>query len=945
MKNAKYVFVIGIWILLFSGRSGSDLNLKDPVPADPAIKIGRLENGLTYYVKKNAKPEKRIELRLVVNAGSICESDNEQGLAHFTEHMSFNGTKNFPGNKMIDTLEEIGVKFGDDLNAYTGFDQTVYMLKVPTDKPEWIDRGFQVLGDWAHSVTLDKKEIEKERGVVVEEWRMGLGADDRMMQKYLPILFKGSKYADRLPIGKVDIIKNFNEDTLRHFYQTWYRPDLMAVIVVGDIEPSLAVSKIEEYFGKIPKAVNPEIRKEFTVPANTEPLISIVTDKEANGYDAEIMFKHPKTYSISYGDYRNMIMQNLYTGMLVNRLNEISRMPDAPFLSAGASYGSFIGRSLDVYSLSVRAKENLIDKSLDAIVTENERVRRFGFTLSELDREKKDLLAAYENSAMESDKTESSVYADEFIRNYLTRECIPGYRKEFELVKDFLPGITLDDINDMGRAWTTRDNMLVLVTAQQKEGIKIPTEKEVANLIASATSKNVEPYVDKVNESALLPVQPVPGHLSSKTENTEFGFTRLVFSNGACVLVKPTDFRNDEILFSSYSPGGTSLYPDSDIMSASFASTIVTQSGLGDYDLTSLQKKLAGSTATLSPFIGELREGVNGSCAPRDLETILQLNYLYFTGVRRDENAFRSFISRIKNAIKPMRTNPQVIFTDTLSKIVSMNSPRVVAVPTDAQIDRINLDKALSIFRDRFADAGDFTYILVGNFKVEEIMPLLEKYIGGLPSKGIRETFRDRTPEFPRKRVVADIAKNSEPQSVVAMVWKGRFGWNDRDRKAFSMLMDILSIRCRESMREDQGGVYGISIDGSAFKLPRPGYSIAASWGCAPENLEGLTRTMLNEIGKIKKRGPQEADLSKVKEAEIRERETLINENSYWLAALLNNSQNGDRLQTMDEYRSFVNSFTIKEIKSVAGKYLNTRDYVEVTLSPEDVRTDHGSQH
>ena len=914
--------------------SAQSLNLNDPIPPDPDIRIGKLDNGLTYYIKQNKKPEQRIEMRLAINAGSICETDGERGLAHFCEHMCFNGTKNFPSNKMVDMLEEMGVKFGEEVNASTSFDQTIYMLKVPADNVEWINRGFQVLEDWAHQVSLEEGEIDKERGVIIEEWRLGLGAEDRMMQKYLPVLFKGSKYAERVPIGEVDIIKSFPYDTLRNFYKTWYRPDLMAVVVVGDIDPDMAEAKVKEYFGKIPKPSDPEKRVEYPVPGNVDPLVSVVTDKEASGFGIGLFFKHPHANSITYSDYRNTIIRLLFTDMLNNRFQEITQKPDAPFLYAGSGYGGFIGRTIDVYSLSAAAKENQIEKSLELLLSENERVRQFGFTSTELDREKKDVLSMYENIAKEADKTVSATFADEFVRNYLTRECIPGYQKENEIVKEFLPGITLDEINKLGQSLTSDDNLLVLLTAQEKEGVKVPTEQEVVDIIKSVRSKKVEAYVDSVTDVPLLSEEPVASKVISRIEDSNFGFTELTFANGVRMILKTTDFKNDEILLSAFSPGGTSLYPDNDIMSATLASTIVTQSGLGSYDYTGLQKKLSGNTARLTPYISELREGVNGNCSPKDLETMLQLNYLYFTETRRDENAFNAYLSRMKNMIKPMRANPQVIFSDTLSRIVSKNSPRVIAIPTEAQLDQINLDRLLAIFRDRFEDASDFTYFMVGNFKTDEVLPLLEKYIGGLPAIRRKETWKDVTPGFPEGKVIVDVPKNSEPQSLVAMVWKGDFKWKDNFRMGFNMLMEVLAIKCRESMREDQGGVYGVSIEGNSAKLPKPEYTITSSWGCSPENIQKLTRTILDEMEKIKTDGPTETDLNKVKETLVRDRETRIKENSYWVAALQNHYLLGDRLRSIEEYKEFVNSITVKDIKAVAKKYLDTEKYVEVSLTP-----------
>jgi zinc protease len=934
MKNFKILFILVLWAFVFTVSSAQIQYPDKPIPADPNIRIGKLDNGLTYYIKANKKPEKRMELRLAVNAGSICETPGQQGLAHFCEHMCFNGTKHFPGNKMIDMMESLGVKFGADLNAYTSFDGTIYMLKVPTDSVEWINKGFQVLADWAHEVSMEDKEIDKERGVITEEWRLGLGAEDRMRKIYIPVILKGSRYAERLPIGKIDVIENCPHDTLRAFYKTWYRPDLMAVIIVGDIDPKLAEEKVKTYFDSIPKAFNPKTRLEYNVPDNDEPLISVVTDKEASGYNATIFYKHPKSDNVTYTDYRNQLMRSLYTGMLNNRLQEIAHKPESPFLYAGADYGPFVSRSLDVYSLFAAAKENQIEKSIEVILIENERVHQFGFTSTELEREKKDLLSMYEKLAKESDKTESESYAEEFIRNYLTQECIPGILKEFEIVKEYLPGITLEEINKLGQEWTTDKNMAALITAQQKEGLNVPSEQQVAEIIKSVKSKKIEAYVDKVSDIPLLSEVPVATKVIKRTDNKDFGFTELKFGNGVHMILKPTDFKNDEIVLSAFSPGGISLYPDKDVMSATLASSIITQSGLGVYDFTALQKKLSGNTAKLTPYISELCEGVNGNCSPKDLETMLQLNYLYFTKTRRDENAYNAYISRIKNMIKPVRSMPQMIFSDTLSKIVSQNSPRVIALPSEAQLNQINLDRAIAIFKDRFADASDFTYLMVGNFKVDDVIPLLEKYIGGLPSIKRKETWKDETPPFPKGLLVVDVPKNSEPQSTVAMVWKGDFKWNEKNSQAFTMLMDILEIKCRESMREDKGEVYGVNMDGATSNIPGTAFTITARWGCSPENIKNLSKIVLDEMEKIKKDGPTEIDLNKVKETLTRERETKMKENGFWLSALQNHFFSGDALLSLEEYKALVNSFSGNDIKVIANKYLNTNSYVEVTLTP-----------
>ena len=905
-----------------------------PIPPDSSIIMGRLDNGLAYYIKYNKKPEQRMEMRLAVNAGSICETDDQQGLAHFVEHMCFNGTKNFPSNRIVDMLEEMGMKFGEEINAYTSFDETVYMLKVPTDKAETIDAGFRILEDWAHQVSMEEEEIDKERGVIVEEWRLGLGADERMMQKYIPVLLKGSRYAERLPIGKMDIVKSCPYDTLRAFYKTWYRPDLMAVVIVGDIDTKLAEEKVIEHFGRIPGAVSAKPRTEYSVPGNDEPLISVVTDREASGFDIQIMFKRPRAESVTYNDYRKSQMRSLFNSMFNARLRELIRKPDAPFLYAGSGYGSFIGRSVDVYSLYASAKEDHLRESIEVILAENEKVRRYGFTDSELEREKKNILSFYEQVAKEADKTESATYSGEFIRNYFTGESMPGYQKEYELVRELLPGIGVEEINRMGQEWISEKNIIALLTAQEKEGLTIPSGEEIAEIIKSAGSWKVEAYVDSMDDAPLLSDIPSPSPVIKRTENTNYRFTELSFGNGVRMILMPTDFSNDEILLTAYSPGGISLYPDQEVMSATLAATIVTQSGLGNYDLTGLQKLLSGNTAKLTPYISELHEGFNGSCSPKDLETLLQLNYLYFTGIRRDEDAYNSYMSRMKNMIGPMRAIPRVKFADTLSKVISKNSPRVINVPTDAQLDQADPGRIMSIFRERFASAGDFTYIMVGNIDVDEVIPVLEKYIGGLPSVKGKEKWRDMTPGFPEGLVEIEVPENSEPQSLVAMVWKGDFKWKPVDRQAFSMLMEILSIKCRESMREDQGGVYGVSVSGTASKYPKPEYTITATWGCDPEKIDSLAAAVINEMNIIMREGPSETDLNKVKETMIRQRETRMKENNFWISYLQSHFLNGNKILSLNEYRDFVNSVDTKTIKKIAGRYLNTTHYVKAALTP-----------
>ena len=936
MFSKHYHFICTFFLFfILSGVQAQDFNLQTPLPVDTAITTGRLDNGLTYYLRHNAKPEKRVELRLAVKAGSICETDQQKGLAHFVEHMCFNGTENFKGNELVSVLEEMGVRFGADLNAYTSFDETIYQLQVPSDRADLIDKAFQVLEDWAHQVTFADKDIDDERGVIVEEWRLGLGAEDRMMKKYLPVLLKGSRYAERLPIGDMDIVRKAPYSEFRRFYQDWYRPDLMAVVVVGDIPVKEMENKVKQHFSSLTNPANAPQRIEYDIPGNADPLIAIVTDKEATVNIIQLLVKHPKIVEKTVGDYRNMLIHQLYNGMINRRFNEIAQEPDAPFMFAGSDYSGFLG-PIDAYAVYAAAKENEIENSLEVLLLENERVKKFGFTETELEREKQAILTAYARSANEADKTDSDRLADEYIRNFTEQEPIPGIITENAYAQHFVPDITLEEVNQLAAKWFTDENICLIVMAPEKDGVSIPKENDLLTILKESKQAELAEYVDEVLDEPLLATKPEGSRVFRRKEETKFGYTELTFMNGVQILLKPTDFKNDQIIFAGFSPGGSSLYLDEDYMSAIMATNIVSMSGLGNFDQIALGKKLTGNTARLSPYINEIYEGVTGSATPNDLETMLQLNYLYFTAVRRDEKAFNTLISQLKNQVANMRANPLNAYIDTLNRVITSNDPRTVTIPTEEQIDRIRLDNALYIFNDRFADASDFKFVMVGNFDVDLVTGMLETYLGGLPSKRRAETWRDVTPKFPDGVTTVEFARNSEEQSRVNIAMKGAFKWDIKERLYFAMFTNILSIKLRESMREEQGGVYGVNASGSASLYPKPRYSLNFAWGCSPDNVDKLIATVFEEAQKIKTDGPTDVDLNKVKETLIRERETAMKENSYWQQVLLNTYRQGDKLMTLDEYRKLVNSVKAKDIRRIALQYFNEMNYVVGKLMPEN---------
>lgn len=936
MKHLRIVFLLTTLFIVNICLHAQTVNFRAPLDIDPNVKIGKLENGLTYYIRNNKKPENRVFLYLAINTGSTNENDDQQGLAHFTEHMAFNGTKNFKKNELIDVLEKMGIKFGAELNAHTAFNETVYKLQVPSDKSDLVDKGFLVLEDWAHNLSFDDAEIDKERGVITEEWRLGLGAEDRMSKIYLPILLKGSRYGERLPIGKIDIIKNFKHETLRQYYADWYRPDLMAVVVVGDIDVKAAEQKIKEHFAQMKNPAKERPSVDFDIPGNKEPLISITTDKEATNSNVQIFFKHNKEKETLINDYRTFLVNNLFTDMLNKRFQEIADKSDAPFIIGYSYYGDFLAKTKDAYTLTAAAKENQINKSLELLLKENERVRRFGFTQTELDRSKDEMQSMYQTMAKEADKTESSSFVREYVSNFLTGEPIPGMKNELKYLEAAFPTISLNEVNGLAKKFITQENIGIVVTAPLKDGVKVPTEAEVLNIVKSASTTDITAYVDKVSNVPLLETKPAGSKVVSAKENKEFGYTELTFANGVKAVLKSTDFKNDQILFSAYSPGGNSLFPDKDIMSAMFASTIVDESGIATFDKTELSKKLAGKIVSISPYISDIKEGFSGSVAPKDLETLLQLNYLYFKAPRKDTAAFNGFMSKIKSQLKYISSSPEMVYKDSTSKILSSNNPRVVFIPTQKQINSIDLDKIYAIYNDRFADASDFTYFFVGNFNIKEITPMLESYLGGLPAIKRNETWKNVEPKFPKGVTNVTIHKGIEPKSFVTIVMSDKFDWNYNNLLDFQVMMDILDIKLREKMREDKSGIYGLAAYAQQELYPEPKYTVTFKWGCSPDNVDSLSNIVFEEIARIQKEGPTKTDLDKVKENLSRDRETNIKKNEFWLSKLDRLYSENIALNSLKDYKKLVDAITIADIQNTAKKYLTGDHYVKVVLKPED---------
>jgi len=941
-KSLFVVFLSFFLIFCFSSlvtthpvdqKKSTTVDLKKSIPVDPEVTVGKFDNGLTYYIKVNKKPEKRAQLWLAVNAGSVLEDDDQQGLAHLAEHMAFNGTKNFKKQELIDYLESIGMKFGPEVNAYTSFDETVYMLQVPTDSAHIVEKGFQILEDWAHLVSYDEEEIDKERGVVIEEWRLGRGADMRMLDKQLPILFKGSRYANRLPIGKKEVVDTCKYVTLKRYYNEWYRPDLMAVVAVGDFDPEWIMGLIKKHFASITPIKEPRKRQIYPVPDHKETLFAIATDPEASRTVVAVYFKSEPEPEESIGDFRRILMQRLYNEMINNRIDELRQQADPPILYGYSGKGRFV-RSKGVYFLAAMVKEDGIERGLDALLTESVRVKKFGFTQSELDRTKKSILRNMEREYKERDKTNSRVYAQRCTYHFLEADPMPGIGNEIELARALLPDIKLDEVNELIFKWLTDENRVILVNAPDKEEVKVPSEQELLAVFKNVEQKEILAYEDKVSEAPLVENVPEAAKIVNEKKIEELGVTEWTLANGVRVVLKPTDFKNDEIRFYAYSLGGNSLSTDADFMSSSYATQIIRESGIGAFNQIELNKKLTGKVVNIYPYIGTLTEGVSGNASPEDIETLFELIYLYMTSPRMDQETFQSYITRMKGIIENRSARPETALSDTLSVTLAQYHHRARPL-TVKLLDEVDLDKAFKFYQDRFADASDFYFFFVGNFDLEEIKPLVKTYLGGLPSLNRNEMWKDPGVTPPKGVIKKTVRKGIEPKSYVRIVFTGPYEWSRENNYAFSSMIDVMRIKLRETLREDLSGTYGVGVWSSTDLYPQQEYTIQINFGCNPERVEELSQTVFDQIDSLQTYGTNEKYITKVRETQTRSYETDLKENGYWVNELRSHYYTKQDPLNILGYPKLVETLSAKMVQDAAKKYFNTENYVQVVLLPE----------
>jgi len=904
------------------------------IPFDSTVMTGTLPNGLRYFIRKNGEPDDRVMLQLAVKAGSIDEDNDQQGLAHFLEHMAFNGTKRFKPGELISTLEATGARMGPHLNAYTSFDETVYMFQLQTDRAGLVEKGLQALADFAGGLTLDPKEIDKERGVVIEEWRGRLGAGQRILEQQVPVLFYKSRYADRLPIGKPEIIKSAPPERIRAFYRRWYRPDRMAVVVVGDIEPEKMLALVRTEFGGLPKPSMAPPPRNYEVPLHKELLVKVATDPEAQGSSVSIMRKRKRDSDATVGDYQETLVHQLVSQIFNERFRELARKPDAAFLGAGAGGGG-LAPSVETFSLSASVQHGKIEAGLAALQIEANRVIKHGFGPAELDRAKKTLLASYERAHNERGKTDSDSYAGEYVRHFLVGEPSPGIEYEFALAKAFVPTVTAATVTAAARKLLTEGSPVVTAVSPQKTDITVPIDEQLRAALTKADAVAVTAWADAASGKAIVEKMPDPGAVKDRREIKELGVTVVRYANGVEAWFKPTDFKNDEVRFSLTAPGGLSLAPPALFEEASLAPSYVTFSGAGGHSMTDLQKLLAGKTVQVSASASHSSHGLTGFSTPADLETALQVAHIRFTRPGDDPQAFELLKKQFKNLYSNRERNPTMLWSEKVAEVNTSNHYSTQP-PTLDRIEKLDRAAMVAFYKERFANAADFTFFLVGTFKLEEAIPLVGQYIGSLPSQGKPTSqWKDMGMKFPAKTERAVVAKGTDPKSLTVLSFAAEPPLEENEQARVVAATEVLEIAVRDILREELGETYNVSV-GLAQPLPQRGVGrISVNFGGAPDKIEKMVERTLQEVKRLQAEGPSEDLTHRAKEAARREHEVEVRTNAFWLGRLQSAKMLGRDPLLILQRMQRIDAITPANLHEVFKKYFPLDRYTVVTLMPE----------
>ncbi len=934
----KRLFFLPLLFICLLGYA-QQINWNEALPTDSKVLVGKLPNGMTYYLRHNEEPKERASFYIIRNAGALLENDDQDGLAHFLEHMAFNGSKNFPGNSMIATLERHGISFGGNLNAYTTQDETVYNISsVPVKDEALIDTCLLVLHDWSYYLTLSDEEIDEERGVITEEWRTRNNSSSRMRNQIMPVILKGSKYAERDVIGDLNVIQNFKPEVIREFYHKWYRTDLQAIAIVGDFDVAKMEQKIKDVFSSIPAIKNPEKRPFFEIPSHEETYYVLATDKEATSSGIQYMrvFRDEENDgdgTVTYQDIKNGLMANFFNSMVGSRISEMIQKGDAPFLSASIGYGG-MARGYSSYTLSATAKPNQEKEALEAVIRENERIIQHGFTQSELDRVKTNTLVGLRSALKGADKINNEQYIKDMQANFLEKAGMVTIQDYVAAAEKIIPLITAEEVAAQVKKWWTPDNRSIVIMGPS-EGVTHLTEKEARDIIAATEGKAVEAYKDNVVSGSLIAEDLTGSKIVAVKELPQFNAEEWTLANGAKVIYRKADFEKDNIALSAYSAGGSSLYEDLDLLAAaSEVGGFVGAYGLGDYDAIALRKVLTGKKAGCSVAIGSLYETVSGSATPQDFETMMQLLYLRFQKPRFDSQAHDVIIERNRIRVKQMEGQPQKMMQDSISMIAADYNPRVMLY-NDAYLDKLTLDKMEKVYRDRISDASDFTFFIVGNVDKEVVKPMVEKYIGSIPSLNRNEKWIDRKVRGPKGKVEKVLYFPLEnPKSTVLLAFNKEMKYDLKDAYCTNILSNILTNRYTKSIREEQGGTYGVGVSGSVSREPVTSYSIEMSFDCDPDKAATLKPLLYVEVEKVMKEGVTTEELDKVVKNALKESEQSKNHNSYWMSVLNNYYRTGINIADPKNYEDILKALTPKDVQNFAKKFFKDANVIDLILAP-----------
>ena len=931
-QSALFLLSICIAIPAFSQ------DLSTVLPKDPNVVKGTLSNGLTYYIRNNKKPDNKVELRLVVKAGSILEAPDQQGLAHFMEHMNFNGLKHFEKNELVNYLQSIGVEFGADLNAYTSFDETVFILPIPTDKPGNLEKGFQIIEDWSHNALLTDKDINEERNVVLEESRLGKGAEDRMLKKYFPTYASGTLYADRLPIGKDNILRTFKPEVIRRFYHDWYRPDLQAVMVVGDIDTATALRMIKEHFAGITNPASEKARDYIKAMPRTKAVAMVVSDKEAISPRVQIIFPlTTEKEDVTLGDYRETLVRNLALTILNTRLSDLARGSKPPFAYANAGFDNLIHGYESFTAATIFTKDG-VEKPLMALTAELLKARDFGFTASELDRAKSELLSGIQKMYNERKTTNSQQYVDEYIRNFLTDETMPGLENEYNYNKELLPEITVADVSAMPRKWMTSTATFSLITAPQKEDLKLPTDAALLSLTQKGLSQKVTPETETAVATALLKSIPEAKNTSLPEKHVEEGLDANTYelSNGVKVTIKTTEFKSDEITLNGVKNGGMSNYGVSDKNDAKYAVPVAVSMGFGSFIPTQIDQIMSGKVASVKMGINEIEDNIVCGSNVKDFENMLQLLYLRITAPRKDEDLFDAFRMKQKQQLQFLSASPQVFFIDSTYNVLYKRNPLASSpIPKAGDLDDIKLDRALEIYKAEFGNLKGFHFFLVGNIDAQTALPLLEAYIGTLPASGKQPDFKDNGVRPIDGKVKLDIHKGKEKQSLILAFYQGDIPYSEDLELKTQAVAEVLNIKVIEDLREKLGGVYTGGFQAELARDPYQHYQVSMYLPCGPENVDKLIAAANEEIKNIKENGVSVENLDKVKSQWREKYRVNIKENGYWSGVLENILFRDHDKSHVLQYEKWIDALTPAEVQATAKLLFNGKNEFVSVLNPE----------